>query len=67
MQPRNLISNRGEYFSYYEHENFILGSGAMGTVYRGWRTNSPGQKVAIKRVHPCHAEHPVIRKRAKFE
>ena len=67
MQPKNLISNRGERFSYYEHEKFILGSGAMGIVYRGWRTSNPGQKVAIKRVHPCHAEHPVIRKRAKLE
>ena len=67
MQPRILISNHGQRFSYYENDNFKLGSGAMGTVYKGWRTHHPEQKVAIKLVNPRHAEHPVIRERAKHE
>lgn len=67
MRPINLISNRGERFSYYELDNFKLGSGSMGIVYKGWRTNNPHQKVAIKRVDPRHAEHPAIRARAKQE
>lgn len=67
MRPIHLTSNRGEHFSYYELDNFKLGSGAMGVVYRGWRTNDPRQQVAIKRVDARHAEHPAIRARAKQE
>ena len=67
MKPKQLISNRHERFCYYDNDNFVLGSGAMGTVYRGWKANNPEQKVAIKRVHTNHAEHPMIRMRAKYE
>jgi serine/threonine-protein kinase len=66
-QQVNLISNWGERFSYYHHDDFLIGRGAMGEVYKGWRTDSPAEKVALKRVYSRHAAHSAIRKRARFE
>ncbi|MDR3262368.1 MAG: serine/threonine protein kinase [Tannerella sp.] len=67
LQQVNLISNWGGRFSYYHHDDFLIGRGAMGEVYKGWRTDSPAEKMAIKRVYPRHAAHPSIRQRARFE
>jgi serine/threonine-protein kinase len=43
-----------------------LGSGAMGTVYLGYRCKD-GMKMAIKRVKDSFANNPMIRERAKQE
>ncbi|MDR1257815.1 MAG: serine/threonine protein kinase [Tannerellaceae bacterium] len=67
MQRVNLISNKGEKFSYYHCDEFRIGSGAMGEVFKGWYTDYPEQKVAIKKVYNRHAENPQIRNRARHE
>ena len=43
-----------------------LGSGAMGTVYLGFRVKD-GVRMAIKRVKDSYANNPLIRERAKQE
>ncbi|MDR3194790.1 MAG: hypothetical protein LBT76_05815 [Tannerella sp.] len=48
LQQINLISNWKERFSYYRHDDILIGRGAMGEVYKGWRTDSPAEKGAIK-------------------
>lgn len=67
MAVINLISEKYERFSYCDQPNFRIGGGAMGEVFKGWKTDSPNEKVAIKRVYPRHAENPTIRSRAKYE
>jgi eukaryotic-like serine/threonine-protein kinase len=67
LQRVNLVSNKGERFCYYQCDNARLGGGAMGEVFKGWRAEDPGKKVAIKRVYSKHAENPEIRRRARYE
>lgn len=63
----NLISDRRERFSYYHSEDFRIGGGAMGEVFKGWCTDNPEQKVAVKKIYNRHAEAPYIRRRARYE
>lgn len=67
VQKINLVSNRGDRFCYYHCENARIGGGAMGEVFKGWRFEEPGKKVAIKKVYSRHAENPEIRRRARYE
>lgn len=55
----------GEWYC-YNPLNDPLGSGAMGTVYLGYRCNT-GEKVAVKRVKDTFANNKMIRDRAKQE
>lgn len=66
-QKINLVSDRGERFSYYQCDDFRIGKGAMGEVFKGWRADNPEHKVAIKKVYTKHSENPHIRRRAKHE
>jgi serine/threonine-protein kinase len=66
-QKISLVSNRGEWFAYYHCDEFRIGNGAMGEVFKGWRMDNPEQKVAIKKVFQRHAEVPQIRERARYE
>lgn len=50
----------------YDPNSKPLGSGAMGTVYLGYRC-SDGKEMAIKRVIDSYANNPMIRERAKQE
>jgi serine/threonine-protein kinase len=55
----------GEWYC-YDPATEPLGSGAMGTVYLGYRCND-GAHMAIKRVNDSYANNPTIRERAKQE
>lgn len=64
--PRIYLRARdGEWF-YYDPNHECLGSGAMGTVYLGFGTQS-GRRIAIKRVKDQFANQYLIRERAKLE
>lgn len=55
----------GEWYCYNPSDE-PLGSGAMGTVYLGFRCKN-GEKIAVKRVKDCFANNKMIRDRAKQE
>lgn len=50
----------------YDPTSKPLGSGAMGTVYMGYRVKD-GARMAIKRVKDSYSNNPMIRERAKQE
>lgn len=54
-----------EWYCYNPSEE-PLGSGAMGTVWRGYRVSN-GEQIAIKRVKDEYVNIPVIRERARLE
>lgn len=57
----------GEWYCYNPtNSQDLLGEGAMGTVYRGYRCKN-GAIVAIKRVKPCYENNKMIRERARLE
>jgi serine/threonine-protein kinase len=60
-----IYLNIGQRWFQYD-ERSLLGSGAMGTVYKGYDCNS-GEPVAIKRVMDRYANNPEIRRRAHQE
>lgn len=55
----------GEWYC-YDPTSTPLGSGAMGTVYLGYRVKD-GTRMAIKRVKDRYSNNPMIRERAKQE
>lgn len=55
----------GEWYC-YDPTSTPLGSGAMGTVYLGYRVKD-GTRMAIKRVKDSYSGNPMIRERAKQE
>ena len=59
------VSVTREWYCYNPAES-LLGSGAMGDVYRGYRCKN-GNPVAIKRVNDCYANNKMIRERARLE
>lgn len=50
----------------YDPASTPLGSGAMGTVYLGYRVKD-GTRMAIKRVKDSYSNNPMIRERARQE
>lgn len=55
----------GEWYC-YDPTSTPLGSGAMGTVYMGYRVKD-GTRMAIKRVKDLYSNNPMIRERARQE
>lgn len=55
----------GEWYC-YDPTSKPLGSGAMGTVYVGYKVND-GTRMAVKRVKDSFSNNPMIRERAKQE
>lgn len=55
----------GEWY-YYDPTSTPLGSGAMGTVYMGYRVKD-GARMAIKRVKDSYSNNSMIRERARQE
>lgn len=75
MNSQNVFQRPGDPYLYlyvmnewycYEPTSAPLGSGAMGTVYLGYRCKD-GARMAIKRVKDSFANNPMIRERAKQE
>lgn len=54
-----------EMYRYCPSEENLIGSGAMGDVYRGYRSN--GAMIAVKRVKDYYANNKMIRQRAILE
>ncbi|MFA5328114.1 MAG: serine/threonine-protein kinase [Prolixibacteraceae bacterium] len=65
--PIVLISDKQERFAYYHIDEYRIGCGAMGEVFKGWKVDRPAEKIAIKRVFPRHSQNSSIRERARFE
>lgn len=74
LQPSNNIVLKGNIVylqasgAWYAYDRSLspVGEGAMGIVYKGWRTDTR-KLVAIKQVNPQLAEVPSIRERARLE
>src|SRR5574344_1694299 len=75
MNSKNVYQRPGDPYIYlfvmgewycYDPTTAPLGSGAMGTVYLGYRCKD-GTKMAIKRVKDSYSSNPMIRERAKQE
>lgn len=63
--PYIYISVMREWYC-YDPNSTPLGSGAMGTVYMGYKV-SDGTPMAIKRVKDLYSNNPMIRERARQE
>jgi serine/threonine-protein kinase len=75
MEQRTIFQREGDPYLYlyvmgewycYDPESEPLGSGAMGTVYLGFRVKN-GDKIAVKRVKDAFANNKMIRDRARQE
>ena len=75
MQRQNIVQRPNDPYIYlfvmgewycYNPADEPLGSGAMGTVYLGYRCKN-SEKIAVKRVKDCYANNKMIRDRAKQE
>lgn len=75
VQRKTVFQRKGDPYLYLfvEREWYCynpleepLGSGAMGTVWRGYRVKT-GEQIAIKRVKDEYVNIPIIRERARLE
>jgi len=63
--PYLYLYTEREWYCYDPNEE-PLGSGAMGTVWRGYRVRT-GDQIAVKRVKDEYVNIPIIRERARLE
>ena len=75
IQRKTVFQRQGDPYLYlyadrewycYDPNDDPLGSGAMGTVWRGYRVNT-GEPIAVKRVKDEFVNIPIIRERARLE
>ena len=75
VQRKMVFQRKGDPYLYlfverewycYNPSEEPLGSGAMGTVWRGYRVKT-GEQIAIKRVKDEYVNIPIIRERARLE
>lgn len=75
IQRQTVFQRKGDPYLYlfverewycYNPSEEPLGSGAMGTVWRGYRVKT-GEQIAIKRVRDEYVNIPIIRERARLE
>lgn len=75
VQRKTVFQRKGDPYLYlfverewycYNPSEEPLGSGAMGTVWRGYKVNN-GEQIAIKRVKDEYVNNPIIRERARLE
>lgn len=75
IQRKTVFQRQGDPYLYlyadrewycYNPNDEPLGSGAMGTVWRGYRVNT-GDSIAVKRVKDEYVNIPIIRERARLE
>lgn len=75
VQRKTVFQRKGDPYLYlfverewycYNPAEEPLGSGAMGTVWRGYRVKT-GEQIAIKRVKDEYVNIPIIRERARLE
>lgn len=75
IQRKTVFQRKGDPYLYlfverewycYNPSEEPLGSGAMGTVWRGYRVNN-GEQIAVKRVKDEYVNIPIIRERARLE
>lgn len=75
VQRKTVFQRKGDPYLYlfverewycYNPSEEPLGSGAMGTVWRGYRVKT-GEQIAIKRVKDEYVNIPIIRERARLE
>lgn len=75
IQRKTVFQRKGDPYLYlfverewycYKPSEEPLGSGAMGTVWRGYRVNN-GEQIAVKRVKDEYVNIPIIRERARLE
>ena len=75
IQRKTVFQRKGDPYLYlfverewycYDPSELPLGSGAMGTVWRGYRVKT-GEKIAVKRVKDEYVNIPVVRERARVE
>ena len=63
--PYLYLFTERQWYCYDPHEE-PLGSGAMGTVWRGYNVDT-GEQIAVKRVKDEYVNIPIIRERARLE
>lgn len=75
IQRKTVFRRKGDPYLYlfverewycYNPAEEPLGSGAMGTVWRGYRVKT-GEQIAVKRVKDEYVNIPIIRERARLE
>lgn len=75
MRTRSVVQRKNDPFIYlnvmgewycYNPMDSLLGSGAMGDVFRGYRCKD-GKQIAVKRVKDAYANNKMIRERARQE
>jgi len=67
MNPIVIQTDKNEHFAYYPVEQYLIGRGGMGQIFKGWNLTNNTDIVAIKHIYPQHCNNRQIRARARYE